>query len=79
MGQIFVAVKTLPLGIYHYRYIVDGYFTYAPEFPWAWDDSGYVYNILDLQVNSMVEKSHFYNLYLLQENTVLIYDIHIFM
>ncbi|KAK4279093.1 hypothetical protein QN277_016848 [Acacia crassicarpa] len=49
VGQIFVAVKTLPVGIYHYRFIVDGFFTYAPELPWACDDSGYAYNILDLQ------------------------------
>ncbi|XP_028805227.1 SNF1-related protein kinase regulatory subunit beta-2 isoform X2 [Neltuma alba] len=56
VGQIFVAVKTLPVGIYHYRFIVDGFFTYAPEFPWAFDDSGYAYNILDLQ--DYIPESH---------------------
>ncbi|RDX61439.1 SNF1-related protein kinase regulatory subunit beta-2, partial [Mucuna pruriens] len=49
VGQNFVIVKTLPIGIYHYRFIVDGYLTHAPEFPSASDDSGYGYNILDLQ------------------------------
>ncbi|CAJ1971616.1 unnamed protein product [Sphenostylis stenocarpa] len=49
VGQSFVLVKTLPLGVYHYRFIVDGYLTHAPEFPSASDDSGYGYNILDLQ------------------------------
>ncbi|KAK7386069.1 hypothetical protein VNO78_32146 [Psophocarpus tetragonolobus] len=49
VGQDFVIVKTLPIGIYHYRFIVDGYLTHAPEFPSASDESGYGYNILDLQ------------------------------
>ncbi|TKY57522.1 SNF1-related protein kinase regulatory subunit beta-2 [Spatholobus suberectus] len=49
IGQNFVVVKTLPIGIYHYRFIVDGYLTHAPEFPSASDDSGYGYNILDLR------------------------------
>ncbi|KAF7833127.1 SNF1-related protein kinase regulatory subunit beta-2-like isoform X1 [Senna tora] len=49
VGENFVITKTIPVGIYHYRFIVDGYFTYAPELPWASDHSGYAYNILDLQ------------------------------
>ncbi|KAK7371812.1 hypothetical protein VNO80_05177 [Phaseolus coccineus] len=49
VDQNFLLVKTLPIGIYHYRFIVDGYLTHAPEFPSASDDSGYGYNILDLQ------------------------------
>ncbi|KAI5432593.1 SNF1-related protein kinase regulatory subunit beta-2 isoform X1 [Lathyrus oleraceus] len=49
VGQHFVIVKTLPIRIYHYRFIVDGYWTHAPEFPYDLDDSGYIYNILDLQ------------------------------
>lgn len=52
VGQNFLLVKTLPIGIYHYRFIVDGYLTHAPEFPSASDDSGYGYNILNLQVIS---------------------------
>ncbi|KAL4275044.1 hypothetical protein HN51_057930 [Arachis hypogaea] len=43
---IFKALKT---GVYHYRYIVGGYHTHAPEFPWALDASGCPYNILDLR------------------------------
>ncbi|KAK7320252.1 hypothetical protein VNO77_29566 [Canavalia gladiata] len=49
VGQNFVLVKTLPIDIYHYRFIVDGYLTHAPEFPSASDHEGYPYNILDLQ------------------------------
>lgn len=49
VGQIFVIVKTFPIGIYHYRFIVDGYLTHAPDFPSAADDSGFGYNILDLR------------------------------
>ncbi|RYR00819.1 hypothetical protein HN873_057792 [Arachis hypogaea] len=45
----YAIVKALPTGIYHYRFIVDGYLTHAPEFPWAFDHSGFPYNILDLQ------------------------------
>lgn len=45
-------VKTLPIGIYHFRFIVDGYLTHTPDFPSAADDSGFGYNILDLQVIS---------------------------
>ncbi|KAJ7964693.1 SNF1-related protein kinase regulatory subunit beta-2 [Quillaja saponaria] len=48
-GVNFITMKTLPEGIYQYRFIVDGYLTYAPDFPWQCDDSGYAYNILDLQ------------------------------
>ncbi|MED6106291.1 hypothetical protein PIB30_003702 [Stylosanthes scabra] len=46
----YAILKALPPGIYHYRFIVDGYLTHAPEFPWAFDHSaGFPYNILDLQ------------------------------
>lgn len=63
VGQSFVIVKTLPIGIYHYRFIVDGYLTHAPEFPSAPDDSGYAYNILDLQVISWFTFSFQINVY----------------
>ncbi|CAI8587157.1 unnamed protein product [Vicia faba] len=49
VGQHFAIVKTLPIRIYHYRFMVDGYWTHAPEFPSHLTNSGYVYNILDLQ------------------------------
>ncbi|MED6171683.1 SNF1- protein kinase regulatory subunit beta-2, variant 4 [Stylosanthes scabra] len=31
------------------RFIVDGQWRYAPDLPWAQDDAGLTYNILDLQ------------------------------
>lgn len=52
MAENFETVKTLPVNIYKYRFVVDGYLTYAPELPWAFDDSGHGYNILDLMVIS---------------------------
>ncbi|KAJ1415597.1 Immunoglobulin-like fold [Sesbania bispinosa] len=45
----FVIVKTLPIGVYHYRFIVDGCLRHAPGIPSDFDDSGYPFNILDLQ------------------------------
>ncbi|XP_038888559.1 SNF1-related protein kinase regulatory subunit beta-2-like isoform X1 [Benincasa hispida] len=48
-GEKFVVIKTLPVGIYHYHFIVDGWLIYAPDLPWFRDDSGNAYNILDLQ------------------------------
>ncbi|XP_023529723.1 SNF1-related protein kinase regulatory subunit beta-2-like isoform X5 [Cucurbita pepo subsp. pepo] len=47
-GEKFVVVKTLPVGIYHYHFIVDGWLVYAPDLPWSRNDSGNAYNILDL-------------------------------
>lgn len=49
IGEKFVVIKTLPVGIYHYHFIVDGWLVYAPDLPWFRDDSGNAYNILDLQ------------------------------
>jgi len=43
-------MKVLPSGVYQYRFIVDGQWRYAPDLPWAKDDSGNAYNTLDLQV-----------------------------
>ncbi|XP_022989444.1 SNF1-related protein kinase regulatory subunit beta-2-like isoform X2 [Cucurbita maxima] len=48
IGEKFVVVKTLPVGIYHYHFIVDGWLVYAPDLPWFRNDSGNAYNILDL-------------------------------
>ncbi|XP_022969199.1 SNF1-related protein kinase regulatory subunit beta-2-like isoform X1 [Cucurbita maxima] len=48
-GMKFVVIKTLPIGIYHYHFVVDGWLAYAPDLPWFRDDSGNAYNILDLQ------------------------------
>ena len=46
-----MVVKTLPVGIYHYHFIVDGWLVYAPDLPWSRNDSGNAYNILDLPVS----------------------------
>ncbi|GMH26853.1 hypothetical protein Nepgr_028696 [Nepenthes gracilis] len=48
-GKDFTIMKVLPSGVYHYRFIVDGQWKYAPEMPWAQDEAGNFYNILDLQ------------------------------
>ena len=44
-------MKVLPSGVYQYRFIVDGQWRYIPDMPWAQDDAGNAYNILDLQVD----------------------------
>ncbi|XP_044502169.1 SNF1-related protein kinase regulatory subunit beta-2-like isoform X2 [Mangifera indica] len=56
LGRYFVMMKKLPLGVYHYRFIVDDTLTYSPELPWKLDDAGSAYNILELQVE--VAASH---------------------
>lgn len=43
-------MKMLPSGIYHFRFIVDGEWRYAPDFPHECDDMGRVFNVLDLKV-----------------------------
>lgn len=43
-------MKVLPSGIYHFRFIVDGQWRYAPDFPHECDDTGRVFNVLDLKV-----------------------------
>uniref|UniRef100_A0A2P2KJ33 5'-AMP-activated protein kinase beta-2 subunit n=2 Tax=Rhizophora TaxID=40030 RepID=A0A2P2KJ33_RHIMU len=48
-GKDYTIMKMLPSGVYQYRFIVDGQWRYAPDFPWAQDDVGNAYNILDLQ------------------------------
>lgn len=50
-GKDFTIMKVLPSGVYQYRFIVDGQWRYAPEFPWAQDEAGNTYNVLDFQVN----------------------------
>lgn len=46
----FTVMKVLPSGVYHYRFIVDGQWRYAPDLPCEGDDTGNVFNVLDLQV-----------------------------
>ncbi|MED6121314.1 SNF1- protein kinase regulatory subunit beta-2, variant 2 [Stylosanthes scabra] len=48
-GKDFTIMKVLPSGVYQFRFIVDGQWRYAPDLPWAQDDAGLTYNILDLQ------------------------------
>lgn len=50
-GKDFTLMKVLPAGVYQYRFLVDGQWRYAPELPWAQDDVGNAYNVLDLQDN----------------------------
>lgn len=48
-GKDFAIMKVLQSGVYQYRFIVDGQKRYTPDSPWAQDDAGNAYNILDLQ------------------------------
>ncbi|KAL8137262.1 hypothetical protein V2J09_003263 [Rumex salicifolius] len=48
-GKEYSIMKVLPSGVYRYRFIVDGEWRYSPELPWAQDESGNYYNILDLK------------------------------
>ncbi|GFZ03338.1 SNF1-related protein kinase regulatory subunit beta-2 [Actinidia rufa] len=52
-GKDFTLMKVLPSGVYQYRFIVDGQWRYAPDMPWAQDDTGNAYNILDLQSTTL--------------------------
>ncbi|XP_019198361.1 PREDICTED: SNF1-related protein kinase regulatory subunit beta-2-like isoform X2 [Ipomoea nil] len=45
----FTVMKMLPSGIYHFRFIVDGEWRYAPDFPHDRDHMGRVFNVLDLK------------------------------
>ncbi|KAK4369301.1 hypothetical protein RND71_013093 [Anisodus tanguticus] len=47
--KVFSVMKVLPSGVYHYRFIVDGQWRYAPDLPCERDDTGNVFNVLDLQ------------------------------
>lgn len=58
-GKDFTLMKVLPAGVYQYRFFVDGQWRYAPELPWAQDDSGNAYNVLDLQVTDNIEYANF--------------------
>ncbi|OVA20138.1 5-AMP-activated protein kinase [Macleaya cordata] len=48
-GKDFTIMTVLPSGVYHYRFLVDGQWRYIPDLPWAHDDMGNAYNILDLK------------------------------
>lgn len=48
-GEDFTIMKVLNSGVYHYHFIVDGEWRYAPELPQECDEMGNIFNILDLQ------------------------------
>lgn len=48
-GRNFTLVKFLPLGVYHYRFIVNGERRHSPDLPYMYDDLGNASNILDVQ------------------------------
>ncbi|KAI3755670.1 hypothetical protein L1987_55476 [Smallanthus sonchifolius] len=48
-GHEFFIVKVLDAGVYHYRFVVDGQWTYASDLPHEHDDLGNVFNVLDLK------------------------------
>lgn len=51
LGRGFSIVKVLNAGVYHYRFVVDGRWTYDPDLPHECDDLGNVFNVLDLKGN----------------------------
>ncbi|MFS7921813.1 putative AMP-activated kinase, glycogen-binding protein [Helianthus anomalus] len=53
-GSDFFIVKVLNAGVYHYRFVVDGRWTYASDLPHELDDIGNVFNILDLKVGELL-------------------------
>lgn len=54
-GKEFGIMKVLPSGCYQFRFVVDGEYRYAPELPLVHDEAGNIYNILDVQVISLLE------------------------
>ncbi|XP_071730059.1 SNF1-related protein kinase regulatory subunit beta-2-like [Rutidosis leptorrhynchoides] len=48
-GHDFSIVKVLNFGVYHYRFVVDGQWTFAPELPYECDNLGNKFNILELK------------------------------
>ncbi|KAI9072811.1 hypothetical protein K1719_045214 [Acacia pycnantha] len=47
-GKEFTILMVLPLGIYHYKFIVDGQPRYLPELPHVANGMGHVYNLLNV-------------------------------
>ncbi|KAK1431094.1 hypothetical protein QVD17_14321 [Tagetes erecta] len=48
-GSDFSIVKALHVGVYHYRFVVDGQWTYASDLPHEHDGLGNFFNVLDLK------------------------------
>lgn len=49
-GKEFILLKVLLSGVYHYRFIVDGHFRFAPDLPCAINDPDGALNVLDVKV-----------------------------
>ncbi|XP_028798261.1 SNF1-related protein kinase regulatory subunit beta-1-like, partial [Neltuma alba] len=47
-GKDFSVLMVLPLGIYHYKFIVDGQPRYLPELPHVANEMGHIYNLLNV-------------------------------
>lgn len=54
-------MKVLPSGVYQYRFIVDGQWRHSPDQTCEHDESGNVYNTLDLQVPFAASLFHTYH------------------
>ncbi|XP_060174125.1 SNF1-related protein kinase regulatory subunit beta-1 [Lycium barbarum] len=50
-GKDYAILLVLPSGIYHYKFIVDGEVRYIPELPSVADETGIVFNLLDVNDN----------------------------
>ncbi|XP_055814533.1 SNF1-related protein kinase regulatory subunit beta-1 [Solanum dulcamara] len=50
-GKDYTILLVLPSGIYHYKFIVDGEVRYIPELPCVADETGVVFNLLDVNDN----------------------------
>ncbi|KAK8695930.1 hypothetical protein V6N13_001073 [Hibiscus sabdariffa] len=47
-GKDHSILVVLPSGIYHYKFIVDGEWRYAPDLPFSADEMGHICNLLDV-------------------------------
>lgn len=50
-GKDHTILLVLPMGIYHYKFIVDGEVRYIPDLPCVADETGVVFNLLDVNVS----------------------------
>ncbi|KAF6153759.1 hypothetical protein GIB67_000992 [Kingdonia uniflora] len=48
-GKEFTLMKVLPSGVYQYKFFVDQQWRYSPDLPVAQDETGSIFNVLDLQ------------------------------
>lgn len=48
-GKDFTLLKFLQVGVYHYKFLVDGKWRHAPDLPCMFDEKGNGINILDVQ------------------------------